>query len=190
MLIRNEFELAEPIDKVWAFFGDIPAVASCLPGTTLSESLGDDTYAGDVVLGLGPVKLDFAGKAKIAERNDVSKAMVVDATGAEKKGRGNAALKMNVALAPTASSGTKVAVVLDLNLSGAAAQYGRGLINDVTTVLLGDFSNNVGRRLRGDASTGPAKTASGFAIGVRAARMALLRVIRRFFVPYKPQPSR
>lgn len=195
MLITQEFEVAEPLDSVWTFFGDIPQVAACLPGANLTEQVGDDAYAGDVAIRMGPVKLEFAGTAAITERNESAKTITVDAAGADKKGRGQAALGLNAALAPTAR-GTRVSVALDLQLSGAAAQYGRGMISDVTSVLLDDFATNMQRRLSAVArgadpnSIGAAKPASGFAIGLRAVRLALARVIRRFFLPYRPQPSR
>jgi hypothetical protein len=119
---------------------------------------------------------------------------VVDASGADKKGRGQAALLLNAGLTP-AASGTKVDVALDLQLSGAAAQYGRGMVSDVTAVLLGDFATNMSNRLdaisRGldPDQVQAVKPASGFVIALRAARMALARVFRRFFLPYRPQLS-
>ena len=69
MLIKNDFEVAQPVEKVWEFFGDIPKVAACLPGTELTTELGDDSYEGTVAVRMGPVKLSFAGKAKITERD-------------------------------------------------------------------------------------------------------------------------
>ena len=144
--ITNEFEVDQPIGTVWEFFGDIPAVASCLPGTDLTDELGDDHYGGTVAIGLGPVKLDFDGEAKILERNEADKTIRVDASGADKKGRGQAAMLLDAGL-ESSGSGTKVNVAMDLNISGAAAQYGRGLVSDVTSVLLDDFATNVQNRL-------------------------------------------
>jgi hypothetical protein len=97
---------------------------------------------------------------------------------------------LTASLTPT-STGTKVDVLMDLQLSGAAAQYGRGLVSDVTQVLLGDFASTMQARLgaiaRGQSpdQIAAAKSASGLAIGVRAARMALTRVFKRFFLPYQ-----
>jgi hypothetical protein len=97
------------------------------------------------------------------------------------------------ALLTRASRGTKVEVTQDLQLSGAAAQYGRGMISDVTSVLMRDFSANMQDRIsrieRGESPDQIAATAatpaSGIAIGLRAAMMALTRVFRRFFMPYQ-----
>jgi uncharacterized protein len=191
MLIKNEFQVAAPVDKVWQFFGDIPQVAACLPGTELTDDLGGDKYAGRVAVRMGPVRLQFAGNADVTERDAAAKRMVVNASGAEEKGRGQASMVVTATLAP-AGRGTKVSVAQDLQLSGAAAQYGRGMISDVSSVLMRDFSVNLANRIdraeRGEAAAGPAHAAtpaSGVTLGMRAALMALRRVFRRFFVPYQ-----
>jgi carbon monoxide dehydrogenase subunit G len=145
MLIKNEFEVAEPVEKVWQFFGNIPQVAACLPGAELTEDLGDEKYKGKVAVRMGPVRLQFG-------------------------------------------------VAQDLQLSGAAAQYGRGMIADVTAVLMRDFSANMQDRIerieRGESAeqiaAAAATPAKGFTLGLRAALMALSRVFRRFFMPYQP----
>lgn len=194
MMIRNEFEVSESLETVWEFFGDIPQVAACLPGAELTDQVGEDRYEGTVLIRLGPVKLEFTGAAEILERRESDKTIVVDAAGADKKGRGQAALQLTAALTP-APAGTKVVVALDLQVSGAAAQYGRGMIADVTSVLLDDFGANMQNRLVAVSQgldpdqAASVKPASGLQIGLRALRMALVRVFRRFFLPYRPQTS-
>jgi uncharacterized protein len=193
MLITNDFEVAEPVDKVWHFFDDIPQVAACLPGAELTENLGGDKYSGRVAVRMGPVRLQFAGTAEITARDEDAKRVVVHAAGAEEKGRGQASMVVTATLTRV-SRGTKVAVAQDLQLSGAAAQYGRGMISDVTAVLMRDFSANMQDRIerieRGESpeqiASATAAPASGLAIGFRAALMALTRVFRRFFMPYQP----
>src|SRR6476660_10207233 len=117
MLIKNEFEVAEPVEKVWQFFDNIPQVAACLPGAELTEDLGDDKYRGKVAIRMGPVKLQFAGNVAITERDNAGKRIVVDAAGADEKGRGQAAMLVTARLAPIAA-GTKIEVAQDLQLSG------------------------------------------------------------------------
>ena len=193
MLIKNGFDVAEPVEKVWQFFGNIPQVATCLPGTELTESLGDDRYAGRVAVRMGPVRLQFAGTADITERDEAAHRIVVHATGAEEKGRGQASMVVTATLARS-GRGTRVDVSQDLQLAGAAAQYGRGMISDVTSVLMHDFAVNLQDRIeridRGESAeqiaASTASPASGLALGLRAARMALTRVFRRFFLPYQP----
>ena len=192
MLIKNDFEVAAPVDKVWQFFDNIPQVAACLPGTELTSDLGDDRYEGQVAVRMGPVRLKFAGKAEITERDEAAKRIVVQASGAEVKGRGQASMVVTATLA-RAGRGTKVGVTQDLQLSGAAAQYGRGMISDVTSVLMRDFSANLADRIdrieRGESpeqiAAAAATPARGFTLGLRAALMALSRVFRRFFLPYR-----
>ncbi|HUB21882.1 MAG TPA: SRPBCC family protein [Streptosporangiaceae bacterium] len=197
MLIKNEFEVAEPVEKVWQFFDNIPQVAACLPGAALTEDLGDDKYKGTVAVRMGPVRLRFAGTADITERDEAGKRVVVHASGADEKGRGQASMIVTATLT-RAGRGTKVGVTQDLQLSGAAAQYGRGMISDVTAVLMRDFSANMQDRIerldRGESpemdaaqiAAATATPAKGFTLGLRAALMALSRVFRRFFLPYQP----
>jgi len=193
MLIKSGFDVAQPVDKVWQFFDDIPGVAACLPGAELTQDLGDNKYLGKVAIRMGPVRLQFGGTAQIKERDDTAKRIVVDAAGADEKGRGNASMLITATLSP-ARGGTRVDVTQDLQVSGAAAQYGRGMITDVTEILMRDFATNLQTRIdakaRGIAvdKVGSA-SASGFTIGLRAARLALARVLRRFFLPYRPNPT-
>jgi carbon monoxide dehydrogenase subunit G len=191
MLIKHDFEVDHPIEKVWEFCSDIPNVASCLPGATLTDEVGHDEYEGNVAIRLGPVQMQFAGRAAVKERDEAGKTIVLDAAGADEKGRGQAALGLKARLVPTAN-GTRVEVEQDLQLSGAAAQYGRGMISDVSAVMLRDFATNMQARIdafdRGvspDQMEAP-KSAGGFSIGLAAAWMALKRVARRFFGPYDP----
>ena len=189
MLISNTIDVEQPIEKVWAFFGDVPQVASCLPGAELTEDLGNDSYGGKVGIRMGPVKLQFDGKASILSRDEANKTMVIDGAGAAEGGRGNAAMQLTARLQP-APVGTKVNLDMDLQLSGAAAQYGRGMVQDVTKVLMGQFATNMQRRIdaieRGESldSLGGAAPASGIAIALQAAKLAISRVLRRFFLPY------
>ena len=80
MLIKNEFEVAEPVEKVWQFFENIPQVAACLPGAELTEDLGNEKYKGKVAVRMGPVRLQFAGTADITERDEAAKRVVVHAS--------------------------------------------------------------------------------------------------------------
>ena len=193
MLIKNEFEVAEPVEKVWLFFANIPQVAACLPGAALTEDLGDDKYKGTVAVRMGPVRLQFAGTADITERDEAAKRVTVHASGADEKGRGQASMVVTATLTRT-GRGTRVGVTQDLQLSGAAAQYGRGMITDVSAVLMRDFSANMQNRIerldRGESpeqlAAAAATPAKGFTLGLRAALMALTRVFRRFFLPYQP----
>ena len=194
MIITSDFEVAQPVEKVWTFFDDIPQVASCLPGAELTEDLGDGKYKGRVAIRMGPVRLQFAGTAGIVERDQAAKMIVVDAAGADEKGRGQAAMKVSARLSAK-GRGTQVDVTQDLQLSGAAAQYGRGMIGDFSAIMMRDFSANMQDRIerleRGETAEQISAAAAGsqvkgISLAMRAARLALSRVFRRFFLPYQP----
>jgi carbon monoxide dehydrogenase subunit G len=172
-------------------------VAACLPGAELTDDLGDEHYAGQVKLRMGPVRLEFAGKAHVADRDQDAKRLILDASGSDQKGRGNVEMQVTARLSASSGGGTKVLVDQDLQISGAAAQYGRGMITDVSSVLMKQFADNMQARIsaveRGESVDQiGAGSASGLSIGISAVRLALVRVFRRFFLPYDPAqfPSR
>lgn len=195
MLITQSFDIAQPVDQVWGFFDDIPLVAACIPGADLTNKVSDDEYQGDVVISAGPVKLEFAGTVIVKTRDNAKKVIVLDAAGADKKGRGAANAALTVGLQPMGGS-TRVNMSMELQISGAAAQYGRGLVQDVTGVLINQTAGSM--QLRMDAiakgldpmAIGGPKAASGLAIGLTAFARAAKRVFARFFLPYEPAPSR
>ena len=146
MLIKNDFDVAQPVDQVWAFFEDIPQVAACLPGAELTEDLGDDTYRGRVAIRMGPVKLQFNGTADIIERDEAGQADRRRRRRRRREGPRPGRMLVTATLT-RAGRGTRVDLEQDLQLSGAAAQYGRGMISDVTAVLMGDFATNMQNRI-------------------------------------------
>jgi carbon monoxide dehydrogenase subunit G len=194
VIITSDFEVAQSVRRVWRFFDDIPAVATCLPGAKLTRDLGHDTYEGGVAIRMGPVRLQFTGTAAIKERDEAARRIVVYAAGADEKGRGQAAMTVTATLSAR-GGGTRVAVTQDLQLSGAAAQYGRGMVCDVSAIMIRDFSvtmqDRIERLERGETAEQIAAagggSVSGFAIALRAAQLALTRVFARFFLPYQPK---
>jgi carbon monoxide dehydrogenase subunit G len=184
MLITSDFEVPQPVERVWDYLLDVPRMAPNLPGTELTEVVDEDNYKGRVSVSMGPVSLRFAGTAQIVERDEAARRVVLTAAGAEERGKGQASMVLTATLAKT-PAGTRVSVAQELTIAGAAAQYGRGMITDVTNVLLGRFATNVAddipRWARGEERTGSAAKVSGLAIGFAATMAALRRVFRRFF---------
>jgi uncharacterized protein len=184
MLITSDFEVPQPIERVWDYLLDVPRMAPNLPGTELTEVVDEDNYKGRVSVRMGPVSLRFAGTATIVSRDEASHQVVMEAAGAEERGKGQASMTLTATLTKSAG-GTLVMVAQDLTIAGAAAQYGRGMITDVTNVLLGRFAANVAedipRWAGGEGRAGGAAPASGFSIGLAAAMTALTRVFWRFF---------
>ncbi len=195
MLINQSFQIDQPVDQVWKFFDDIPLVAKCIPGADLTNQVGDDQYEGDVIISAGPVKLEFSGSVKIKSRDEARKVLVLDAFGADKKGRGSATMIMQISLKPLGGA-TDVSLNIDLSISGAAAQYGRGLVVDVTSVLIEQTAGSMKLRItamsegRDPYAIDAPQAASGLAIGFTAFLRAAKRVFARFFLPYEPAPSR
>ncbi|MGQ0479631.1 MAG: SRPBCC family protein [Pseudonocardia sp.] len=189
MLIENELRIGAPLDRVWQHLQDLPGLAPCLPGAELTGQNPDGSYAGTVSVRLGPVSLRFTGTARILESDPSAHRIVLLASGSEARGRGTAQMRVTTRLTAAGVGNTTMAVVQDLQVSGAAAQYGRGMIADVTSVLLGTFADCIGRTIEaggsgaGTATAVRAAPASGLRIGLAAAALALKRVLRRFFGP-------
>jgi uncharacterized protein len=184
LLITSDFEVPQPVERVWDYLLDVPRMAPNLPGTELTEVVDEDDYKGRVTVRMGPVSLRFAGTATIVERDEAARRVVMNASGAEERGKGQASMVLTATLVQS-EGGTRVAVSQDLTIAGAAAQYGRGMITDVTNVLLGRFATNVAadipRWARGEERAGAAAPVSGFSVGFAAAMTALKRVFWRFF---------
>ncbi|MEU6696340.1 SRPBCC family protein [Pseudonocardia sp. NPDC046786] len=188
MLIENRFTVAAPADRVWAELQDLPGLVPCLPGAELTREVGDDRYEGRVVTRLGPVALRFSGVAELVEADESARRMVLHAAGSEDKGKGTAEMTMTMRLAAGSGGRTEVTVAQDLQVSGAAAQFGRGMIADVSGVLLRGFADCVEAKINGAGSGGTAtvvraRPVGALGIAVSAALMALRRVVRRFLGP-------
>lgn len=182
MLLQNEFDVAAPIDAVWEYFCDVEALAPCLPGAELTEDLGEDNYRGQVVSKVGPVSLKFGGTVQVNERDAANRRIVIFANGAEAKGKGTAVLNLTAQLSPSGRGGTKVTVDQDLQLSGAVANFGRGMVADVMTVMMRNFAaaveENIGRMQRGE-DLAAARSVGGIGVGINAAVLALKRSFGR-----------
>ncbi len=141
MELENEFEVGNPIDEVWEIFSNVEQVASCLPGAQVEAGDGNE-YSGMVKVKVGPITTQYKGVATILERNDAEKKMVIKAEGRDSKGAGNASANINVALSDFGGK-TKVAVVTDLSVTGKVAQFGRGVMADISAKLMGQFADNL-----------------------------------------------
>jgi len=184
MLIENEFEVAAPLEQVWKHLQDVPRIAPCLPGAELTESSGD-VFKGRVTTKMGPVTMKFAGTAQITQRDEAAKRIVMNCSGSEEKGKGQATMAVTSTMVPS-GQGTKVKVSQDIQLSGAAAQFGRGMVSDVTAVIMKSFASciqdDIGRAARGEAPIERKSTpVKGFSIGIQAAVTALKRFFGRLF---------
>jgi uncharacterized protein len=144
----NSFEVPLPPAKAWAVLMDIRRIAACMPGAQLTEVVDDKTYKGNISVRLGPVALAFAGVVAFEEIDDVNRRARVKAEGSDAKGRGGANATASFRLEP-AGTGSKVLVHTDLSLSGAVAQYGRGvgMIQATASQIMMQFANNLKAQL-------------------------------------------
>src|SRR5262245_56111514 len=158
MEFDNTFEVPLPPAEAWPVLMDIQRIAPCMPGAQLTEVVDDRTYKGNIAVRLGPVALTFAGLVKFEEIDNANRTARVKAQGTDAKGRGGANAAASFRLEP-AGAGSKVLVHTDLTLSGAVAQYGRGvgMIQATAAQLMKQFADNLKKQL---AAAPPAAGAS------------------------------
>jgi carbon monoxide dehydrogenase subunit G len=137
MELTNEFRVERPVDETWAVLTDVERIAPALPGAQLQEIEGDE-YRGIVKVKVGPITAQYKGKATFVEKDDTNHKAVLKAEGRDTKGQGNASALITASLVPDAT-GTKVTVHTDLTVTGKVAQFGRGIMADVSTKLLNQF---------------------------------------------------
>jgi carbon monoxide dehydrogenase subunit G len=142
-----------PIGDAWKVLMDIQRVAPCMPGAELTDVVDERTYKGKIGVRLGPVALTFAGTVKFEEIDDANRTARVAAQGNDAKGRGAANAVASFHLEP-AGGGTKVLVHTNLTLSGAIAQYGRGvgIIQMTAAQIITQFANNLRAQLAQDGA--------------------------------------
>jgi carbon monoxide dehydrogenase subunit G len=153
MEISKTFVVQAPAAAVWDFLIDPYKVASCLPGAAITEKVDDSTYTGTMTIKVGPVTASYRGKMRF-ERLDAA-AMEADlaATGQETKGKGGADMRMKSRVVAKGPDETEVTVVSDVNVMGVLAQFGRGMIQDVSDQLFQKFSDGMRRQLAAAAPT-------------------------------------
>ena len=142
MEFDNAFEVPLPPAQAWPVLMDIRGIAPCMPGAQLTEVIDDKNYKGNISVRLGPVALTFAGVVTFEEIDNVNHSARVRAQGTDAKGRGAAQAKSTFRLEPS-GTGSKVLVHTDLTLSGAVAQYGRGvgMIQATASAIMNQFAN-------------------------------------------------
>jgi carbon monoxide dehydrogenase subunit G len=169
MQFDNSFAVPLPPDQAWPLLMDIEGIAPCMPGAELTEVVDASTYKGRIAVRLGPVALSFAGTVKIENVDDAQHTAKVRATGSDAKGRGGAQATASFRLAPS-DEGTTVLVHTDLTLSGAVAQYGRGVgvVQATAAQLMQQFADNLRVRIAEGAGMEPASVAPHIDVQSRA----------------------
>ena len=141
MELNNEFHVSVPIDVAWAVLTDLERVAPCMPGAELQEVEGDE-YRGVVKVKVGPITAQYKGTAKFVEKDDDQHRAVLLAEGRDTRGQGNASATVTAVAIPD-DDGTTVSIATELTITGKVAQFGRSVMADVSTKMLGEFADRL-----------------------------------------------
>jgi carbon monoxide dehydrogenase subunit G len=151
MKLENSFTVAAPIAETWATLLDIERVAKCLPGAQIEPGDEDGVYRGAMKVKLGPMTVDYRGTARLQDVDDDTHTASIAVQAREAKGQGTAAAVIRNSLEPQ-NGGTRVVAVTDLKITGRQAQFGRGIMEDVATTMMGEFA----KRLESEIGSGTA----------------------------------
>ena len=153
MDLTNDFRVALPIDRAWGVLTDVELIAPCLPGAQLTEIEGDE-YRGVVKVKVGPITAQYKGQAKFLSLDAEKHVAVLRAEGRETRGQGNANATITATLTPD-GDGTAVAILTELTITGRVAQFGRGVLADVSAKLLDQFVADLEKTVLADDAAAP-----------------------------------
>ena len=142
MELKSDFEVSVGVDRAWEVLTNPELIAPCLPGARLDEVEGDE-FRGAVKVKVGPISSEYRGKATMVEMNRDELRIVIRAEGRDSRGAGNAAADITALMEAATDASTKVEVTTDLKISGKVAQFGRGVLGDVSAKLMGQFVDNL-----------------------------------------------
>ncbi len=142
----NEFTVNRPIEEAWPLITDLERIAPCLPGAELQEVEGE-TYRGVVKVKLGAISSQFKGEAHFVERDDENYRAKIKGAGRDTGGRGNASADITAQAESLSPTSTRVAVTTELHITGKVAQFGRGIMGDVSSKLMAQFADNLNQMI-------------------------------------------
>jgi uncharacterized protein len=139
--LENSFEVPASKAKAWELLMDVPRVVPCMPGAELREAVSDSQWKADMAVKLGPIALNFDTDVVREAVDETGGSVTLAAKAREKRGRGGAQAAISSTLTELGPSSTRIDIVTDLTLSGAVAQYGRGIVQDVSQQMVGKFAD-------------------------------------------------
>lgn len=160
MELKSDFEVSVGVDRAWEVLTSPELIAPCLPGARLDEVEGDE-FRGAVKVKVGPISAEYRGKATMVEMNRDELRIVIRAEGRDSRGAGNAAADITALMEAATDHSTKVEVTTDLRISGKVAQFGRGVLGDVSAKLMGKFVDNLEEMLQESAGDEAGESADG-----------------------------
>jgi carbon monoxide dehydrogenase subunit G len=159
MELTHRFTVPGPVEETWERFGDIASLAECFPGAQVTSFSGD-SFEGTVKVKLGPIALVYAGSGSFVDKDETAHSFVVEAKGRDKRGNGTAGATVTVSMAGSGGDSTEVEVKTDLSITGKPAQFGRGVMQDVSDKLLGQFVACLEKRSAAAPETAAEETAA------------------------------
>lgn len=187
MQLENVFEVPVPVDDAWRVLLDVELIAPCLPGATV-DSVDGDEVVGRVKVKLGPIALTYRGMLTFLERDETAHRAVMQASAREAGGSGTANATITTDLVAV-GNGTQVKVVTDLNVTGKPAQFGRGVMQDVSAHLVQQFASTLAQSLESGALVTGTPVASGAPASTAHAAPAGARLPGLAALPSPPRPS-
>ena len=184
MRIENSFTVEAPPEKAWALLMDVPRVVPCMPGATLDETVDDSHWKATLQVKIGPIGLTFATDVERMEVDEAARKVTLAANAREKRNRGRASATIESALAPEDGK-TRVDIATDLTLSGSVAQYGRGMIADISSQMCSSFASCLEAQLGESTEEAEAavvsqsKPISGLSLFFGSLIRKIKRVVRR-----------
>jgi carbon monoxide dehydrogenase subunit G len=155
MEITKSFVVQAPAQAVWEFLTDPYRVGRCLPGAAITDKVDDQTYTGTITIKVGPVTASYRGKMRFERLDPAAMEADIAASGQETKGKGGADMRMKSRVTGRGPNETEVSVTSDVNVMGVLAQFGRGMIQDVSDQLFQKFSDAMRRELETAAPSPP-----------------------------------
>ncbi len=159
MKINNEFTVGVPVEEAWDIMLDLERIAPCLPGAAIQGSGDDGEYQGTMKVKIGPITANYKGTVKVEEADAENHRAVMQATGRDARGQGTASATITSTLQGEGDN-TRVQVETDMHLTGRAAQFGRGIAQDVATKMLGQFADCLEREIAGSPQQETAASAT------------------------------
>src|SRR4051812_48076397 len=150
MKLENDFTVPAPIDEAWAVLLDVERVAPCLPGAAVEPGGDEGSYNGTMTVKIGPITARYKGTVRILEADEADRRAVMRAQAKDARGQGTAAATITSTMVE-AADGTRVKVVTDMRVTGPAAQFGRGVMQDVSAKMMRQFADCLAREMSGPA---------------------------------------
>jgi uncharacterized protein len=153
--LNHSFTVPAPMAETWRTFEDIESVAGCFPGAVVTSVEGND-FTGTCKVKLGPIAMVYSGSGTFLEKDEAAHRFVIDAKGKDKRGNGTAGAVVTATFAEESPSSTRVDVATDLAITGKPAQFGRGVIEDISNKLLQQFVTCLQDKVGAPAAAEPA----------------------------------